>query len=307
MQLEKAPIVTVCVIAYNHGRYLRQCLQSIVDQQTQFPFEVIVGDDFSTDNTPEIICEFADRYPQLVIPILNRTKIGGTQNYVTTHLRARGDYVAHIDGDDLAYPGKLQLQAEYLDARKGLALVWHAVEIINDAGEPTGRLHRYIDDIVDTANITRNAILRYGPLGAASSAMYRRAFANDLMDIKEDSLDYYFAARLLEHGNGARLKEVLGGYRYDPDTVTLSKTKSPYFRDSPMRKLYAKHLKHMYNCDKRVGDDIFLNSLFNSWVELRFLRPAVFAFLYLAMRTISISAVRQIPRYFLKALRLRIR
>ena len=94
---ESMPKLSVCVITYNQERYISQCLQSIIDQQTDFEFDVVVGDDFSTDETPHIIQEFANRYPGRITLILNKSKIGGTQNYVSTHLRARGEYVAHID------------------------------------------------------------------------------------------------------------------------------------------------------------------------------------------------------------------
>ena len=301
------PKVSVCVITYNHGRYIRQCLQGIVAQKTSFPFEVIVGDDYSTDDTPKIIREFASRYPQLIVPILNEKKIGGTRNYVSTHLKARGEYVAHMDGDDLAFPGKLQRQMEYLDSHEHLALVWHDMDIVNDACETTGRQHRYIDKIIDTTKITRSDILRFGSLGAASSVMYRRNFAKFLVDITSDTLDYYFAAKFLEFGNGVRLNEVLGGYRFDPNTVTLSKTKSRYFSSSPMRQLYARHLMDLNREGKRFRDDIFLNAVFNFLVELRFLRPSVFSFFCLLTKTMSVSAICQLPNFLLKAFRLRIR
>ena len=299
------PKVSVCVISYNHEKYLSQCLQSIVDQRTTFPFEVIVGDDCSTDGTPQIIREFSERYPGLFVSIINLKKIGGTQNYVTTHLRARGEYVAHIDGDDVAYPGKLQRQVDYLDSNDRVTLVWHGMEFFNDAGKNGGQVHRHIHDIINTKNILKNDILRFGPLGAASSVMYRRAFEDYLCDIQTDTLDFYFAARLLEHGPGARIDEILGGYRLNPTTVTLSRSKFNYFQPSPMRMLYASHLSSLYSRDRRTRDDIFLNSLFNFVVELKFLRPSVSAFLLLALRTMTWSGVRQVPEYFGKAFRLR--
>ena len=304
---KRAPKVSVCVITYNQGQYIRQCLQSIIDQQTDFEFDVIVGDDFSTDETPQIIQEFADRYPGQITPILNKSKIGGTQNYVSTHLRARGEYVAHVDGDDLAYPGKLQRQSDLLDQRKNLAMVWHIMKIFNDDGKTVGQTHRYLGDIVDTQNITLRDVLRFGSLGAASSVMYRRSFESYLSEIREDTLDFYFAARILEHGDGARIDDVLGGYRFNPIAVTLSKKRSPYFNPSPMRSLYAAHLASLYGRNKKFRAEIFLNSIFNLGVELRFLRPTIAAFFRIGLQTFSIAAVKNIPGYFYQAFRLRIK
>lgn len=306
-QVANTPKVSVCVITYNQGTYIRQCLQSIVDQQTSFDFEIIVGDDCSTDDTQEIIREFADRYPGLIIPILNTRKIGGTQNYLATHLRARGEYVAHLDGDDIAFAGKLQRLSDHLDRHQDLAVVWHAVVLFDDTGRTTGLLHRHIDDVLDTNNITRSDFLRFGSLGAASSVMYRRGRASFLSSVHGAALDYYFSTRLLERGNGARIPDVLGGYRYNPTAATLSKVGLNYFRRSPMRDLYAAHLKEAYSRDKRVRRDIFLNALFNFCVEFRFLRPSIWPFLSIAISTFSPAGAMEVPAYFAKALRLRIR
>lgn len=306
-EITAAPKVSVCVITYNHEKYIRRCLQSIVDQRTNFRFDVFVGDDCSSDDTRKIISEFADRYPDMVFPIFNDRKIGGTQNYVSTHSMARGEYIAHVDGDDLAYPGKLQRQADYLDTRPDLVLVWHVVNVFDDAGASAGQMHRCLAEIVDPAQITLGDVLRFGSLGAASSVMYRHSVENHLAEISTDTLDFYFAARLLEYGNGARLDELLGGYRCNPAQATLSKTRSPYFSRSPMRSLLAAHLAQLLRRNMLQRDAVFLNAVFNLCVELRFLRPSGFDFFWLALRTFSISAARQLPDYFVKAFRLRLR
>ena len=280
-------------------------MQSIVDQKTDFDFDIVVGDDLSTDETPEILREFADRYPKQFTLILNTSKIGGTVNYVTTHQRATGEYIAHIDGDDIAYPGKLQNQVNLLDLRQDIALVWHSMDIFSDDGSKLSQTHVHLNEVVDTQNILLQDILRFGTLGAASSAMYRRSLASHLSEIHCDTLDFYFAARILEQGKGARIDAVLGGYRFNPVAVTLSKRKSPYFRASPMRELYASHLHALYDRNKNFKAEIFLNSVFNFCVEMRFLRPTMMAFLRIAMRTFSVVATQDIPAYFSKAFRLR--
>jgi len=117
MELQyKTPKVSVCVITYNQEKYIRQCLQSIVDQETDFDFEVIVGEDCSTDGTRAIVQEFSEKFPNIVKPIYQKKNIdGGGYNFLTVHRAARGEYVAHIDGDDFALPGKLQAQANILE------------------------------------------------------------------------------------------------------------------------------------------------------------------------------------------------
>jgi glycosyltransferase involved in cell wall biosynthesis len=92
---------------------------------------VIVGDDVSTDGTRAIVQEFAKRYPQTVIPILHEQNIGPTQNYLAVHNRASGEYIAHIDGDDFALPGKLEKQARILDREPKTAFVVHECRVVD--------------------------------------------------------------------------------------------------------------------------------------------------------------------------------
>jgi cellulose synthase/poly-beta-1,6-N-acetylglucosamine synthase-like glycosyltransferase len=74
--VEQAPKVSVCVVTYNQEKYIGQCLQSVVDQETDFDFEVLVADDCSTDGTRLILHEFANKYPGIVKPILSEVNVG---------------------------------------------------------------------------------------------------------------------------------------------------------------------------------------------------------------------------------------
>lgn len=123
MSTEKTPKVSVCVVTYNQEHYIRQCLQSIVDQETDFDFEVIVGDDCSTDGTREIVQEFADQYPGVVKPVFHETNVGPHHNYFFVHKLAKGEYVAHVDGDDYWLPNKLAFQVNILDKNRDLVFV----------------------------------------------------------------------------------------------------------------------------------------------------------------------------------------
>src|SRR6266516_3269144 len=89
--------VSVCVVAYNHGRYIGDCLASVVGQQVEADLEILVGDDCSTDETREIIAAYAARYPGLVHPVFHPRNIGGTRNYQVLIGKAEGDYIAHLD------------------------------------------------------------------------------------------------------------------------------------------------------------------------------------------------------------------
>jgi glycosyltransferase involved in cell wall biosynthesis len=167
-----SPKVSICVVTYNQEKYLRGCLESLVSQQTDFEFEVIVSDDCSTDGTRRIIEEFADRYPGLVCPHFQEENVGAYRNFVHVHSLARGEYVAHMDGDDYALPGKLRAQSEFLDTHRDCNIVFHRVRVLYE------KEGKFVDDLTDVKKIpvggyTRAAILRHISVGANSSKMYR--------------------------------------------------------------------------------------------------------------------------------------
>lgn len=199
IQLEKKLKVSVCVITYNQEKYIRQCLQSIVDQETAFDFEVIVGDDCSIDGTREIVREFAERYPGIVKPIYQVENIGGgVNNFITVHKAAIGEYIAHVDGDDYCLPGKLQAQAELLDSDPSCNIVFHRMLLINPSGEIKEGSLFGVKNITEM-RFDRGAMLQFIVLGGHSSKMYRKAIRSyDLPNF--DVTDYF--ANVEQIGNG---------------------------------------------------------------------------------------------------------
>ena len=111
--------VSVVVITYNHEKYIKQCLDSILMQKVDFPFEIIISDDCSTDQTPEIIREYQKKYSHIVKPILRSVNVGATRNQYDCFLRCTGDYVAILDGDDFwKNEQKLKIQTNFLENNK---------------------------------------------------------------------------------------------------------------------------------------------------------------------------------------------
>lgn len=213
-QASDLPKVSVCVITYNQEIYIGQCLQSIVDQQTDFDFEVIVGDDASTDATPAVVQQFADRYPQLVRPIYQAQNIGaGARNFRVVHLAARGRYVAHVDGDDYILPGKLQAQVDVLDADPQIAFATHSMAQDIDEQCVFGDSPAYPErgDVYD--------LLRLGAYFAHSSVMYRRD-SGGVEGFPEDAVDFYMHFERAMHGDIFLDKRVFGRIRALADGIS---------------------------------------------------------------------------------------
>lgn len=129
--LPAAPAVSVLLITYNHERFIAQAIESVLCQTTQFDFELVIGDDFSTDMTRQIVQEYQVRYPGRIRLLLQPRNVGPDQN-VRRGLRAcRGKYIAQLEGDDYWIDAnKLQLQYDAMEANPralccgARALVW---------------------------------------------------------------------------------------------------------------------------------------------------------------------------------------
>lgn len=210
---KKAPKVSVCVMTYNQEKFIAECLQTIIDQQTDFEFEVIVADDCSTDGTQEIIKDFAKKYPNKIVPVLNTKNVGVGLNYRAAHDRAIGEYVAHCDGDDIWLPGKLAYQADLLDKNPHASQCWGCAYLINDESKKIGIFpSRIARTLYPTTVTAKDIAMSYALVGQHSTQMYRRKFKFDF-DATRPILDFWIAFNMALNGPAIYSKKILGGYR----------------------------------------------------------------------------------------------
>jgi glycosyltransferase involved in cell wall biosynthesis len=147
-------MVSVLVTAYNKGKYIRQALESVMQQKTNFPIEVIIGEDCSTDGTRAIVKEYEEKYPAIIKPVYLKSNVGVVRNtFEICFPRLTGKYVALLDGDDYWIdPLKLQKQVDFLEANPDFALCWHShIEVTNKGVEEPFKdeLHRDVSTIED--------------------------------------------------------------------------------------------------------------------------------------------------------------
>ena len=133
-QMPKKPVVSVLCLSYNQKKYIRQMLDSILMQKTNFDFEVLINDDASTDGTAEIIKEYQSKYPDIIKPVFHKKNLysQGIRSMVTRFLlpKAEGKYIALCEGDDYwTDSNKLRLQVDFLDKHKDYALCFHSVKV----------------------------------------------------------------------------------------------------------------------------------------------------------------------------------
>ncbi|HET6880495.1 MAG TPA: glycosyltransferase [Pirellulales bacterium] len=173
--MQQAPKVSVAMIAFNQERFIEQAIRSALMQKTSFEFEIVVGEDASTDRTRDAIVELAGIHPDRIRPVLHDTNVGMHRNLIDVLAHCRGTYVALLEGDDYwTDPEKLQRQACLLDRSPDVAVCHHnATALYDDGRGPPFIWHARrprrlttVDSLLDgNAIVTCTAMFRNGLLG----------------------------------------------------------------------------------------------------------------------------------------------
>lgn len=285
---QKRPKLSVCIVCYNQERYIGQCLESIFAQETDFDFEVIIGDDKSLDGTLDAIRRSIEHAP-VKVTVLERPKnVGALENLIQVHKMAKGEYIAHIDGDDIMLPSKLQKQVDFLDANPECSIVWHSVVRFQDEKISDALKFRFHSDAIEKYDM-RDLIL-YGPLGNHSSSIYRngtRSFQYESTDI----IDWRIYEENMSSGYGVLLHEVLGAYRVD---VVGSLT----YGDNANRvgKSMARSLHELSKKYPEFRKAFFFASLYRAIIYRKSSFKLVALYLKVALRNLSLIT----PRVFIQ-------
>ena len=137
--MPQTPLISVCIITYNQELYVAQTIESILEQECNVPFEIIIGEDVSTDTTRSICERYASEYPELIrlLPSDRNWGVGG--NLLRTFRAAKGKYLAICEGDDYwTYPQKLQEQLDHFERHPDSSMVYtNNVDYWEDSGEIT--------------------------------------------------------------------------------------------------------------------------------------------------------------------------
>ena len=209
-------IVSVCVITYNHCDYIRQCLDGILMQKVDFPIEIIINDDCSTDGTREIIQEYERNHPELFVATYQK------ENQYSKGIRgmfarfcfpkARGKYIALCEGDDYWTDSlKLQKQVDFLEKHSEYVMCSHMCDRFCDM---TGELVRKMSD--NDVNYSLTEFLKGEWYYQTLSVLFRRDALNlnDFLKYKVCT-DVVLFYELLRFGSkGIRLKDNMGVYRW---------------------------------------------------------------------------------------------
>jgi glycosyltransferase involved in cell wall biosynthesis len=209
--MQISPTVSVITITYNQEKFIRQTLDSILSQQTDFPIEILVADDASSDGTPKIVAEYANRYPQIVRPLLRKKNLGAVPNLLDAFTHARGRYVAMCEGDDYWTDNtKLQQQVNLMEANPDMALCFHPVRVFFEGGIEKDSYFP-AKRIWDRSEFTAIDLLKQNFI-PTNSVMYRRqpieALRQDVMPF-----DWYLHLYHAKFGMIGFTKKVMAAYR----------------------------------------------------------------------------------------------
>lgn len=135
----EAPLVSVNVSVYNHELYIEKCLRSIASQEVDFPYEVIIGEDCSTDGTRDLLKRLEPELPDCFVFLYRERNMGGELNDSDMLFRSRGKYLAVLEGDDFwTESTKLQKQVDFLEGHPDYSAVFHRCVVVGKDSLPTG-------------------------------------------------------------------------------------------------------------------------------------------------------------------------
>lgn len=181
------PLVSIFMITYNHENYISPAIEGVLMQKTPFPFELVIGEDCSTDNTRSICIEYQKRFPDIIKLRLPDKNQGIIKNYIETMRACRGKYIAICEGDDYWIdPYKLQKQVDYLESRSEYGLCFTDADMLFSS---SGKIIRSFDfsrkQFIPTGRVI-NELIYQNPYKSCT-AMFRSAAANGYTEILGDN------------------------------------------------------------------------------------------------------------------------
>ncbi|MGD0784522.1 MAG: glycosyltransferase [Sedimentisphaerales bacterium] len=237
----QAPEVSVVVAAYNHEKYIRTLLESILNQ-TFKDFELIVIDDGSTDSTADIIEDVAKQYPEKIRFVRQQNR-GFARAINTAFKMCKGKYIAPVGSDDIWLPNKLQEQIEKFNEDPEFSLVYADINVMNEDGKILYRFNRFvkpywgqITDSLLVANFISGIVPMY-----KKDLFEKYGYWDEKYAI---ACDYEFSLRVSPYIKVGYISKVLALYRtHKHNSSTLSVEKTIFENLSVLEIFLASHPK----------------------------------------------------------------
>jgi glycosyltransferase involved in cell wall biosynthesis len=251
--------VSICLITYNHEKYIRQTIESILAQETDFDVEIVVGQDLCNDNTPEIVNTFLENNDNIRVLTTDK-RLGMIPNWIRTLKACKGEFIAIIEGDDYwRSMNKLSVQAHFLCTNPDFSLCFHRIETQFD------RDHNQEDYLTKTYGGTvfsiRDIINKNWFIGTCSM-MIR---TDDLPDFKpwvyrQKAIDKTIQLQIAKKGKIKYFDDIVGVYRIHDQGI------------SQQQWLGKENTYHLSLINILKGFDSETNHLFASPIDARIIK-----------------------------------
>jgi len=250
------PKLSVNIITFNHAQFIGKALDSVLMQSTSFDYEIIIGDDCSTDGTCEIIRSYHQRFPDKIKPLFREKNVGMMRNVKETLEACTGEYIAFLEGDDYwTDTGKIQAQSDYLDQHPDCVVCHHKVDYILS---PSGKIvrefppPRYRKNLVGPRHLaTLNCI-------QTCSAMFRSKclppFDDEFQQLKLG--DWPLFVLLSQHGWIGFIDRNMAHYRIHPNNGWNNRP--PEYKIKAMEQMAWYLLNRVQNDAKEYWQDMLL-------------------------------------------------
>ena len=174
--------VSVIVITYKQEAFIGHTLESIVNQKTDFDYEVLVGEDCSPDNTAAVVREYADKYPDIIVPFIRETNFGMAANELDLTSRASGEYLAMLEGDDYWIDeNKLQKQVDFMDSHPEYVACYGHCMIVDEKDERLEDREKYCPYLKESGDYTVEDLECYWLPGQTGTSLFRMSAYNEVI------------------------------------------------------------------------------------------------------------------------------
>ena len=241
--------ISVVVTSFNHEKYIAKCLESILCQKGDFRMEVIIGDDYSTDNTRSIAQEFQDKYPALILLLPQQPNLGITKNLKRCLEACSGDYIAICEGDDYwtdIY--KLEKQKNFLEAHPDYSMCFSAIMIYF---EDKNKFEPHDDQLLFDKNIlTTEDLIKQNYIGNFSCCMYKTSIVRQLPSeiFNIFTVDWMFNIACSRMGKIGFIRDWMSVYRKHPQGAWSGRNELDQLRElRHLIDIYNKFFNYQYN------------------------------------------------------------
>lgn len=235
--------VSVCMTAYNQEAFIRQAIEGVLSQRTDFQLELVISDDCSSDATGDICAEYAWRFPEKIRYIRREKNLGMMANFVVTLDECNGKYIAVCEGDDYWVDNsKLQQQADLMEKHPDVSLCCHGHLTLKDD-------RKVSSESLDGPNVIffdGNDYLRR-PFSHTASFFFRNALRPHPFPIWYRDLklagDHFLVLFLSVNGRIAYINKILSAFRTHAasysNSVRLLEIKNDYLRNLELFDKYS--------------------------------------------------------------------